>query len=151
MDWVPRYHQDIAAGNLPAAMADIVKGTGDRSLFTNLPRFVLLWLFKLAMRDPAKPSEDDEPPLQALIPTVHFDTRLVAEMSGRLKSFGDVRAETLLLGGARSAVYLTAALDALGTVLPNCKRVEFPGLGHTAADNRGEPARVASELRRYFS
>jgi pimeloyl-ACP methyl ester carboxylesterase len=151
MDWVPRYDKDISAGNLAAAMVDIIKGTGDRALFTRLPRFVLLSLFKLAMRDLAKRTQDDQPPLQTLIPTVHFDTRLATEMSGRLTSFRDIRVETLLLGGARSAVYLTTALDALSTVLPNCKRIELPGLGHIAADNSGEPARVAKELRRYFS
>jgi pimeloyl-ACP methyl ester carboxylesterase len=150
-DWVPRYDKELAAGNLPAAMVALIKGTGDRSLFTSLPWLVLLPMFKLAMRYQRKRSEDDEPLLQALIPTVHFDTRLVAEMAGRLESFRAVRAETLLLGGTRSATYLIAALDALNTILSNCKRIEFPGLGHIAADNSGEPARVAEKLRRYFS
>jgi pimeloyl-ACP methyl ester carboxylesterase len=150
-DWVPRYDKELAAGNLPAAMVAVIKGTGDRSLFTSLPWFVLLPMFKLAMRYQRKRSEDDEPLLQELIPTVHFDTRLVAEMAGRLESFRAVRADTLLLGGSRSAIYLIAALDALSTVLSNCKRIEFPWLGHIAADNSGEPARVAEELRRYFS
>jgi pimeloyl-ACP methyl ester carboxylesterase len=150
-DWVPRYEQELAAGNLPAAMVALIKGTGDRSLFTSLPRLVLLPMFKLAMRYQRKRSEDDAPLLQALIPTAHFDARLVAEMAGRLEYFRAVRAETLLLGGSRSAIYLIAALDALSTVLSNCKRIEFPGLGHIAADNGGKPARVADELRRYFS
>jgi hypothetical protein len=145
---VPRYEKELAAGNLPAAMVAIIKGTGDRGLFTSLPWFVLLPMFKLAMR---RWNQDDEPSLQALIPTLHFDARLVAEMAGRLESFRTLRAEALLLGGSKSAVYLIAALDALSRVLPNCKRIEFPGLGHIAADNCGEPARVADELRRYFS
>ena len=148
-DWVPRYDKELAAGNLAAALAAAIKGTGDREFFTNLPSFILATIFKLGMRYQRPP--DDGPPLQTLIPTVHFDTRLVAEMAGRLESFRAVRAETLLLGGSKSAVYLPAALDALATVLPNCKRVEFAGLGHIAADNNGEPLRVADELRRYFS
>jgi uncharacterized protein (DUF2336 family) len=82
---------------------------------------------------------------------LHFDARLVAEMAGRLDSFRAVRAETLLLGGSKSAVYLGAALDALSTVLPNWERIEFSGIGHIAADNSGAPKRVADELRRYFS
>lgn len=151
LDWVPRYEKELAAGNLPAAMVAIIKGTGDRELLTNLPWFVLRSMFKLAMRHQGQQSEDDQPSLQALIPTVQFDARLVAEMAGRLESFKAVRAATLLLGGSKSAAYLTAALDALSTVLPHCKRVEFPGLGHIAADNGGEPLRVADELRRYFS
>ena len=151
LDWVPRYDKELAAGNLPGAMVAIIKGTGDQSLFTSLPRFVLLPMFKLGMRYQSKRSEDDEPSLQALVPTVHFDTRLLMEMAGRLESFRTVRPEVLLLGGARSVAFLTAALDALSAILPNCKRIELPGLGHIAADNAGEPTRVADELRRYFS
>jgi len=149
LDWAPRYHKALAAGNLPAAMVAAIKGTGDRVFFTHLPSFVLRPMFKLAMR--RQLGEDDGPLLQTLIPTVRFDIGLVTEMAGRIESFRAVRAETLLLGGSKSAVYLGAALDALGTVLPNCERIEFPGLGHIAADNHGEPLRVAVELRRYFS
>jgi pimeloyl-ACP methyl ester carboxylesterase len=151
LDWVPCYEKALAAGNLPAAMVAILKGTGDRELLTSLPRFILEPMFKLAMRHQRQPGEDDEPSLQALIPTMHFDARLVAEMAGRLEIFAALRTETLLLGGSKSVAYLTAALDALSTVLPNCKRIEFAGLGHIAADNAGQPLRVADALRTYFA
>lgn len=147
--WAPRYHQALAAGNLAAAMVAVVKGTGDRELLTHMPSFILRLMFKLALR--WQPGEDDGPLLQTLIPTLRFDIRLVTEMAGRLESFRAVRAQTLLLGGSKSAAYLGAILDALGAVLPNCQRIEFPGLGHIASDNNGEPLRVAGELRRHFS
>jgi len=50
LDWVPRYDKELAAGNLAAAMAAAIKGTGDREFFTNLPSFILAAIFKLAMR-----------------------------------------------------------------------------------------------------
>jgi pimeloyl-ACP methyl ester carboxylesterase len=151
LDWVPPYEKELAAGNLPAALVEIIKGTGDRELLTNLPRFILEPMFRLAMRRQRQLSEDNEPSLQALIPTMHFDARLVGEMVGRLESFAALRTETLLLGGSKSTAYLKAALDALSTVLPNCKRIEFAGLGHIAADNAGQPLRVADALRRHFA
>jgi len=129
-------------------MVAIIKGTGDREFFTHLPSFILRPMFKLAMG--RQLGEDDGPSLQTLVPTMRFDIRLIKEMAGRLESFRAVRTETLLLGGSKSAVYLGAAVDALGAVLPKCQRIEFPGLGHIAADNHGEPRRVAGELRRYF-
>jgi hypothetical protein len=49
---------------------------------------------------------------------------------------------------------LTRAVDALEKVLPHVTRVEFPGLGHEASgntDRRGQPERVAQELRRFFA
>jgi len=65
----------------------------------------------------------------------------------------------LLLGGSKSPALLKAALEALEKVFPPAERVEFPGLGHTAAGNaddlmtgRGaQPERVAQELRRFFA
>jgi hypothetical protein len=62
-----------------------------------------------------------------------------------------VQAEVLLLGGNRSPSYLKKTLNALDQILSNVRRVEFPGVGHTAADNTGEPELVASELRRFFA
>ena len=152
LDWVPPYEKALAAGNLAAAMLAVIKGTRDRrDLFAHLPSFILVSMFKFAMRHERRSNEDDEPSLQTLIPTMHFDGQLVAEMAGRLEQFKAVRTETLLLGGSRSAVYLGAALEALSTVLPNCTRVEFAGAGHIAADNSGQPWRVAEALRRHFS
>ncbi len=59
--------------------------------------------------------------------------------------------EVLLLGGAKSARNLAAALDGLSTVFPGARRVTLPGVGHTAADNGGKPELVAAELRAFFS
>lgn len=68
-----------------------------------------------------------------------------------MDSFKGVPAEVLLLGGSKSPRYLEKTLDGLGNVLPNARRVEFPGLGHLAADNTGKPELVAQELRRFFT
>jgi pimeloyl-ACP methyl ester carboxylesterase len=151
VDWVPGYEKDMANGNLAAAMVDVIKGTGDRDLLSRVPRMLLVLLFSAAMRAEAKRGTQDGPPIQALVPTVHFDAQLAAEMAGKLGTFRDLQTETLLLGGSRSKAYLTAALSALGEVLPNSRRIEFSGLGHIAADDSGAPIRVADELRRYFS
>jgi pimeloyl-ACP methyl ester carboxylesterase len=148
-DWVPAYEKALAGGNLAGAMAAIIKGTGDREFLTGLPLFVLRFMFGFAMRH-YQPT-DDQLSLRDLVPTMHFDAKLIAEMAGRLESFRALRTETLLLGGTKSATYLTAAVDALSTTLPNCRRSEFPGLGHIAADNHGMPLRVAATLRHYFA
>ena len=93
----------------------------------------------------------DGPPLATLIPTVHYDIELIAEAAGDPDRFKGLSTATLLLGGDRSQGYLTAALDALITILPNATRVELNGAGHIAADNRGDPIRVAAELHRFFA
>lgn len=150
LDWVPGYEKQLADGHLGGAMAVALKGTGDRELFTRLPRFVIAALMSFAIKASAKQLNGSAPSLAALIPTVRFDGRLVKEMAGTLNRFKAVQADVLLLGGDRSIAYLPRALDALGTVLPHCRRVELAGIGHLAADDTGAPERVADELRRFF-
>jgi pimeloyl-ACP methyl ester carboxylesterase len=151
LKWAPRYEAYLGKGNLAGAMAEVMKGTADRGdWFTALPRFVLVPFLRLAMRLQAKRQAAEEASLESLIRSVHFDLRNVAEMAGSLEAFRDVNAEVLLLGGTRSARYLRSALDALNSVLPRSRRAALPGLGHIAADNVGQPERVAKELRAFF-
>jgi pimeloyl-ACP methyl ester carboxylesterase len=148
--WVPRLDREIDQGKLASAMVTVIKGTQDSTRVGALPRFILVPLMKLAISAEARSAKDDDVPLKALIPTMRFDPRLVAETADTLEKFKALRAEVLLLGGSRSAAYLRTALDALRAVLPHAERVEFPGLDHLAADNHGKPERVAQELRRFF-
>src|SRR5262249_47833276 len=149
--WAPDYEMALAKGNLAAAFATVLKGTADDEPMMKLPTFILTPLFAVMMRLRPDAGVYGGPPLAALIPTVHYDIELVAETAGDLDRFRDLSTETLLLGGDRSKGYLTAALDALITILPNATRVELNGAGHIAADNRGDPIRVAAELRRFFA
>jgi pimeloyl-ACP methyl ester carboxylesterase len=149
--WVARYQTEMARNDLAAAMVTAMKGTGDRlDLFNSLPRFVLVPLMRRAVQASAEELRAENYSLETLIPTVHFDTRCVAQMTGRLDTFRSLRPATLLLGGSRSAPYLRTALDALESALPNAQRVELRGLGHLAADDIGRPERVAAELRHFF-
>jgi hypothetical protein len=90
--------------------------------------------------------------------TLHNDFQLVSAMSDKLENFRPVRKKVLLLGGGKSPAYFKTALNALERVLPNAKRIEFSGLGHSAAWNYdpqrnpdGRPEVVAQELRRFFA
>jgi pimeloyl-ACP methyl ester carboxylesterase len=150
LGWVPRYEEELAQGDLAGAMISVVKGTDD-SLFARLPRFVTERLIRAALKQDATEIKVDEPSLAALIPTMHYDQMLVKEMAGSLGNFRALPAEVLLLGGSQSIGYLKEAVDALTITLPHVSRVTLQGVGHTAADNGGQPQRVAEELRFFFS
>ena len=149
--WVPHYEKEISRGDLAAAMVANMKGTGDRSLFTALPRFILVSLMRWAIRASVREAGGENRSLETLIPTVNFDAQLAAEMGGPIERFETVRANVLLIGGTRSVAYLPAALNALNAVLPNTSRVTLSGVGHLAADDTGMPQLVANELRGFFS
>jgi pimeloyl-ACP methyl ester carboxylesterase len=150
--WTPRYQRHLDRGELAAAMVAALKGTGDVSLLTRVPSFVLVPLLALAIRADAKRERGpDDVPIRALIPTIRFDVMLVREAAGMLASFGAIRSDVLLLGGNRSAPALRPALDALAALLPAARRVELDGIGHLAADNQGRPLEVARHLRSFFA
>jgi len=148
--WVARYDQELAQNKLAEAMVSVIKGTGDSSLLCFLPRFVVVPFIRLALKINAKSVKGDDVPIKALIPTVRYDVQIVVNSEDLLEKCKDMRAEVLLLGGSQSQAPLKTALRALGTVLWHAKRVEFPGIGHIAADNSGKPERVAQELLEFF-
>jgi len=149
--WVPRFEAELARNELAAAMVTAIQGTGDSSFLNLLPRFVLVPFMKFAIEaDAGESRENYDIPMKTLIPTLHFDPQLVVETQGKLERFKALQTDVLLLGGSQSQKYLRAALDALGTILPRVRRVEFPRLGHLAAENNGKPERVAQELCQFF-
>lgn len=154
-----RYQREIAQGKLAAALITGMKAAQmGPPLLNAIPGFLLQPMTKRIMTLEEKQGSGDYLSMKTLAPTLQYDFRIVAEMSGQLQRFRDLKTETLLLGGSKSPAYLKNALDALEKVLPHATRIEFPGLDHGAAWTRdkqrnphGEPATVARELRRFFT
>jgi pimeloyl-ACP methyl ester carboxylesterase len=152
-----RFDREIAQGKVAAALITAMKGAQmGPPIFKFMPRWLLERLTNLMLKSEDKKGAGDYVPMRALAPTLHYDFQLVVEASGKekLEKFRAIGAEVLLLGGSKSPAYLKAALDDLERILSQCKRVEFPGLDHAAtwnADRGGQPARVADELRLFFS
>lgn len=148
--WSPRFEAELAKGDLAAAMVTVMKGTANSSFLNVVPRFALVPFMRMAIEADANQAQGEHLAIKELIPTMHFDARLVFETEGQIQRFGALKAGLLLLGGSQSQKYLKAALDALSALLPDAQRVEFQGVGHLAADNGGQPERVAQVLRRFF-
>jgi hypothetical protein len=152
--WLTRFDNQMAQGKVAAAMITGMKGAEMGPPILNLmPRWLLEQLTTMMMASEDKRASGDDVTMRMLAPTLHYDFQLVIAMEGALESFRTLPAEVLLLGGSKSPAYLTRAIDALEKVLPHVTRVEFPGLGHEASgntDRRGQPERVAQQLRRFF-
>jgi pimeloyl-ACP methyl ester carboxylesterase len=150
-----RFDQEMAQGKVAAALITAMKGAQmGPPIFNVVPRRLLELLTKMAMKGEDKKGSGGYVPMRALAPAMHYDFQLVVEMSDKLENFRAVRAEVLLLGGSKSPAFLKVALDALEKVLPQVKRVEFPGLNHAASwnsDRGGQPEPVAQALRRFFA
>ncbi|WP_137993496.1 alpha/beta fold hydrolase [Streptomyces vilmorinianum] len=149
--WLPRYDSEMHHNRPGAAMVTVAKGTKDSRLLQVLPRPVAVPLMDFAMRAQARQAHTDEVPLIDLIATMHHDAQLVLGAEGLIAASTAVRADVLLLGGGRSPRYLKDALDALHAAIPRSRTTRLRGVGHLAADNGGQPGRVARALRGYFS
>lgn len=148
--WLPRYDNEIAAGDLPAAMVTVSKGVPVSPVFSRLPRFLGTTLMRLAIPAEARQTPPGDVSLQDLIPTMHGDAQVVMDAAGDLNRYRDIAIDVLLLGGSRSPRSLKRVLDVLEVTLPQVRRVQIAHVGHMAADNGGQPERVASLLRHFF-
>jgi pimeloyl-ACP methyl ester carboxylesterase len=149
--WIPRFDREIAQGKLASALITFVKADH----LSRLPRWLLLPLLKWYLQREKKTLLPNDIPMEALIPTQRFDGLLVKEMDGRLETFALLRADVLLLGGAKSPAFLREVLDALNRTLPQVKWIEYPDLDHSAPNpsrpNQKGPERIADDLRAFFS
>ena len=148
--WLERFDAEVAAGELGAALATLLFGTGDPPFLRFVPRALLAKLFGLAISDDAKKTKPGDVSMRELIPTMHYDALLVRETSPEVERLRHLQARVLLLGGSKSAAFLRRGLDALEALLPKATRVTLRGMGHIAADNESKPALVAEALRAFF-
>jgi pimeloyl-ACP methyl ester carboxylesterase len=148
--WVPAYDHAMQQGNYGAAMAAVLKGTGDKGFFSLVPRFVLTALFNLAIKEDIKKTSEGKVTLKTLIGAMYHDIKVVQDAKAILEKYKEIKADVLLLGGDKSREYLTADLGIINAGLPNAKRITFKGIGHIAADNNGKPESVAKELKLFF-
>jgi pimeloyl-ACP methyl ester carboxylesterase len=150
-----RFDEQMAQGRVGGALATAMQGAHLGPEFINrLPHRMVELMTDLMLRREDKKGSGDYAPFRELAPTLHFETQIIAEMSGSPRTRTDVSAEVLLLGGSRSSPFLKDALGRLEHALPDAHRVELPGLDHSGSwnsDLRGKPEAVAAQLRRFFT
>lgn len=144
-EWVSRYEREVARGRLGAALVTVLTGLGVEPVFARIPRFVLVPLMTIGAR-----LQGGDVSIPALVPTMHYDLRLVGEMADTAKDYVSLDARVLLLDGTKSPAYLGVALEALSAAIPHARRTTFSGLGHSGPDDDGDPPRVAEALRSFF-
>jgi pimeloyl-ACP methyl ester carboxylesterase len=156
--FLPRYDREIAEGKIPAALVTGMLGAQMGPAFLQaMPRWLLEAFTRQGMKQEDKTAREGDVTMRALAPTLHYDFQLVTEMAEQVERFRALHVATLLLGGSKSPAYLKQALDALEQVIPQARRVVFPGLDHGGSSdlgptNRsGDPQRVAQELLRFFA
>jgi pimeloyl-ACP methyl ester carboxylesterase len=160
IEWLTRFDQEIAQGNVAAAMITSMYGLElAPPIFKAMPRRLLASITEKAMKKEDRQAGPDDITLRKLAPTVHYEGALIVELAGRIDEFRDVAADVLLLGGSKGLGLFKPARDALAKVLPYSRRIEFDGLDHgassdpSAINSSGSPAavaQIADEVRSFF-
>lgn len=149
--FMERYEEAIIKGELGAAFVTVMKGVDIMPpIFKYLPNFLLIKLFNNIIKRDSKNVKENDVSLVELIPTQHFDYKLVTETKGTLVDLRGISSQVLLLGGNKSPLFFKHSLDKINNMLVCGKRVEFRGLGHTAPIDNKQPEPVAEELRKFF-
>lgn len=135
-----------------AALAAMLKATGDRGVLRLVPEFSsrVFSTLRSSGRQPAvapgrpiAPGVDPHPPLRRPDGGARRGRTPRAVLEARLRR--------PLLGGSNSARSLTASLFGLSEAPPGARRVVLRGAGHTASDNHGQPGCVVARLRAFFA
>jgi pimeloyl-ACP methyl ester carboxylesterase len=146
--WLPRFDSEVDAGKSGQAVITALKGLGTEPMFARIPRWMLAPLLPFSSARRSKDPNDVA--IFDLVQLEHADIMLVRELADAVDVYTDVRADTLLMTGSKSPSYFGVALDALEPALPHSRRVVFEGLGHSGAEDDGDPERVAVKLRKFF-
>jgi pimeloyl-ACP methyl ester carboxylesterase len=150
VDWVPRFDREIARGKPAAALVTAMKGmVAEPSLFSRIPRPVLVPALTIGLRFQGDGAAD-EVPVADLVPTLHYDMRLIRELADTTADYAAIKARVLLMRGSESADYFGVALRELAAVLPDARGIVLPGAGHTTPENDGSPLAVAEALRDFL-
>lgn len=155
---IKRYEKEMAEGRLAAALITAMQATQmGPQIFNVMPRGLLELLTNKMMENEDKNAKRGDITMRMLAPTLQHDFRVVVEMHEALESFRGIHTDVLLLGGNKSPNFLKTDLNLLEKVLTLVTRIEFPGLGHSAAWNYdkqrnpdGNPEQVAQKLKRFF-
>ena len=150
-----RSDRQLAEGNIAGVLVTGMTGghMGPR-IFEYLPRGLLERMTRRMINGGGGKDWGDYMSFRDLAPTLHHDGCVIAAMSGKQQELPAVKADVLLLGGAKSSMFLKRALDAVEAAVPRTERITFRGLNHGSpwnSDLRGKPGPIADELRRFFA
>ncbi|MFJ4657726.1 alpha/beta fold hydrolase [Nocardia sp. NPDC088792] len=158
LDWLPRFDTELAAGRIGAALVTCMFGFDlAPAAMKIIPRRVLESFIDKAVAKEDLIAAPDVITMRRMTPTLRYENIILAEKAGRLADFANLPTETLLLRGTKKGPgFIRPAMDALDRTLPHHRSVVLPGLDHgspadrSQTNERGNPAAVAPELRRFF-
>jgi pimeloyl-ACP methyl ester carboxylesterase len=150
-DWVPRFEAEMDRGDPVAAIVTFHKGIGSGRALQLAPRWLLEPALRWYLRRDRTRTAPGEQSLAELLPLQRLDVQIFQEAAGET-GIADVRADVLLLEGARTPSTIRAAVAAFHGERPDARLVTFERAAHAGPLNgSGSPGPVAAELSRFLT
>jgi hypothetical protein len=144
---IQHYDEHMVEGDVAAAMESLTKDSKKYMVINIAPDFILVPIFKLALKLDAWKVKGDDVSLQELLPILHDELEIVQKTEGTLDNYKNASAEVLLLGGSKKEPMLKETLHALDKIVHHSHLVELEGLDHGSAQDYGNPEPIAQEIK----
>jgi pimeloyl-ACP methyl ester carboxylesterase len=159
-EWLTRFDQEIARGDLAGAMVTSMFGFEMAPAFLQvMPRGLLRWTTEKMMAKEERQAAAGTITMRQLAPTIHAEGTIVADLAGTFDNFRTVEADVLLLGGTKGLPGLKPGRATLEKVLPHVRRIEYDGYDHGSSSDpggvnpTGKPEvvrRIAGDVKAFF-
>ena len=159
-EWLTRFDQEIARGDLAGAMVTSMFGFEMAPAFLKvMPRGMLRWTTEKMMAKEERRAAAGTITMRQLAPTIHAEGTIVAELGGTFDKFHTVEADVLLMGGTKGLPGLEPGRATLEQVLPHVRRIEYDGYDHGSSSDpggvnpTGKPEavrRIAADVKAFF-
>lgn len=144
LTWLPDMDTAVAEGRTTDAVTIMMSGLDMDGPIKQFPLHLRQVVAKMALRG------DLLRDVEEILPTVHGEVVIVAELDSPGDRYAGLAIRTLLLGGERSPGYLRDVIGMLHAGMPDSTVVTQPKAGHNAPDLEA-PREVAAHLRTFFS
>lgn len=127
LNWLPAYDQALKENHYAKAMAILMKGL-PMDASGKLPQWMLQLYSSLLL------AGDKQEDYLELLPGMVWEGNAIKELDSTYERYAGIKADTLLLGGTDSPLFLLAMLPLLAEQIPVVRVKLFPGQSHTAPD-----------------
>jgi pimeloyl-ACP methyl ester carboxylesterase len=141
--WIKLLEKALARKDGAAAFVHLAKGL-HLNWMSELPFWFWYPLARLMLRD----EEGHE--MVSLLPTIVWEAKEIQRLDSSYERYRSIAADTLLINGSKSPVYLRNILPTLTKTIPHARHIELAGLNHNAPD-QDAPEMVAARIKEFLS
>jgi len=143
LEWVPAFGRALDRNDAASAMVSFLKGL-KMNWMSLLPGWALAPMFRMMLKGP------ESAEITELLKTFIPELKIIEPYFDAYERYRTIQARTLIMYGGKSPAFLRDIMPTLESLLPNARRVELPGLDHSAPEE-SPSLTIANTLRPFLA